>query len=85
LTIGNFDEGADPSTRLAFRLDIRSGGSRVGDANDGRWHVPAFFGAPLTRAQALEHPRIDDVFEIMDVALEKDAVIAAYLREATPV
>jgi hypothetical protein len=82
LTIGDFDGAADPSTRLAFRLELRSGGSRVGDATDGRWTVPAFFGAPLTRAEALGHPRIDEVFEVMDVALEKDDIIAAYLQEA---
>jgi hypothetical protein len=84
LTIGSFGEGSDPAARRAFRLDLRPQGSRVGDATDGRWTVPAAFGVPLTRAEALEHPRIEEVFEILDVALEKDDAIAAYLGEDAP-
>jgi hypothetical protein len=84
LAIGDLDESTDPVTRLAFRVDVRRQGSRVGDATDGRWTVPDAFGVPLTRAEALEHPRIEEVFETVDVALEKDDAIAEYLRGPAP-
>jgi hypothetical protein len=79
LSIGEFGEGADPTTRAAFSLELRDDGTRALDATDGSWRVPETFGRALTRDEALAHPAIDTVFEITDVARDRDEVIAAYL------
>ena len=83
VSIGEWGEGSEPSQRVAFALELRSGAEnyevRVCDAGTSPWRDVELLGPMLDREAALSHPWIDEVFHITDHACEEDAPLKAYL------
>jgi hypothetical protein len=65
--------------RVCIHLELLEEGTRVLDAGDASLPLPTDFGTPLTREEALAHSLVDDVFEISDVAREREEAIVAAL------
>src|SRR5512143_2168351 len=70
LGLGEWGEGSTRDQRLAFGLRIWLEGKQfqvgVVDAGDLGWPEPSLLGRRLSRAEALGHPWIKEVFHLSD-------------------
>src|SRR4051812_41589575 len=70
VSIGEWGEGSTPDQRCAFALRIWPGVENhnvtVLDAVHSPWQDVEILGRTLDRAEALLHPRLQDVFHITD-------------------
>jgi hypothetical protein len=54
------------------------------DIADTPWPDNPSLGSPLTRAEALKHPLLPEVFHITDHMLTDDPSLIAFLRGSRP-
>jgi hypothetical protein len=84
ISIGEWGEGTTLEQRCAFALRIWPGDDRhnvsVLDAADSPWKDAKIIGRTLGRAEALAHPRLQDVFHITDHMVSNDAPLRDYLE-----
>lgn len=82
ISIGDWDEEADPNNRRAFpfRIWTNETNYQVGllDKEDSPWQG-AILGKILDRTDALAHPWIGEVFHITDHIVTEDEQIIRYL------
>lgn len=87
VSVGVWWDGGTPADRTAFALrlwqDDEEFGVTVDDAADSPWHDIELLGRMLDRAEALEHPRLDDVFHITDHIFADDPEIKAFFERVT--
>ncbi len=79
VSIGDWGESASPDQRHAFAMELAPEGVRIIDASESPWNGAQLIGRTLDREEALEHPRIKDVFHIADHVYLEDAEFKAYL------
>ena len=83
VSLGDWGEGADPSTRRAFSLRIRAGAEQyevmVTGPDDCPWRDAKLIGPVLTRDEALAHPWLPEVFHISDHIVAEDEPVKSYL------
>ena len=83
--LGEWGEGADASTRVAFALDLRVFGDQfevmVTDASQSQWSDAEVLGTMLDRKTALAHPWIREVFHIVDHLVLEDSAVREYLEK----
>lgn len=84
VSIGEWGEGSTPEQRVAFALEVRASDSQyqtgVVDAVQSPWREAKFIGRTLDRVEALSHPRIKEVFHIIDHVVMEDQPVHAYLN-----
>ena len=80
ISIGDWGESASPDQRRAFAMELAPEGVRIIDASGSPWNETRLIGRTLDRDEALEHPRIKDVFHITDHMYLEDAEFKAYLE-----
>jgi len=82
--LGDFSEESTPDTRVSFRLKMRLVDAKyevmVVDPDQSLWPKAKVIGRTLTRAEALAHPRIKDVFNITDHMTTDDPKIKTYFE-----
>ena len=89
LAVGLGDGGvlADPNSRTAFALELRYVNGRfevmVVDRERCPWKSTVVLGRMRDREEALEHPRIREIFHITDRIVAEDLVIRNYFRPRT--
>ena len=83
VSIGKWGAGTTPADRTAFSLALRSGAENyevmVCDAACSPWRNVELLGEMLDRQAALEHPLIDEVFNLTDQMFAEDIPLKAYL------
>lgn len=88
VSIGPWWDGSDPADRAAFGLrlwyDETQTNVTVLDVADTPWPDKPSLGTPLTRAEALDHPLLQEVFHITDHMLTDDPLLIAFLRHQRP-
>ena len=88
ISIGEWANDAPPSERRSFYVRIWVSGDNyqvsVRDAAESPWTGQEIMGCTLDRAEALAHPRIQDVFRITDHIVTEDAPIVKYLGGEAP-
>jgi hypothetical protein len=78
--------GGDPSpaNRVAFGFRLsaadRQPQVQIVDLAETPWAGEAFFGQALTRAQALEHPKLQEVFQLTDQIVAEDEPVRRFLQ-----
>lgn len=81
--IGEWGEGTSPKDRIAVALQLRCNNESyavsVIDVSDSPWPTAEFLGQHLTRAEALAHPLIKEIFHLTDHIVLEDEPIKAYL------
>jgi hypothetical protein len=86
VSLGSWGDGTTPDQRVAFALQIRAACSQyevaVLDADGSPWRDVALIGRTLSRAEALAHPWLPEVFHITDHMVVDDAPLKAYLDAA---
>ena len=86
VSIGDFGKGSGPDGREAFALTLRRNEQGVnmvlGDATESPWREVALLGRMLTKREASDHRRRDEIFEIGTHAVQHDAVLFAHLARA---
>jgi len=84
VSVGEWGDDAVPDQRAAFALLLRSGSENyevtVIDGENSPWRDATILGRFLTRAEALSHPWLKDVFHITDHVFEEDAVVREFLE-----
>lgn len=82
--LGDFTEGSAPEHRVSFALNMRLVDGKfevmVVDPEQSPWQQAKVIGRMLTRAEALAHPRIKDVFHVTDHMTTDDPAIKAYFE-----
>ena len=82
--LGDWDEHAEPSSRTAFALELRQVNGcfqvMVVDQERCPWKNTMVLGPILDRQDALQHPRINEVFHIADHMVAEDPVIRTYFQ-----
>ena len=82
--LGDFTEGSTPGDRVSFALKMRLVDGKyevmVVDPEQSPWQKATTIGRMLTRAEALAHPRIKDVFHITDHMTTDDPAIKAFFE-----
>ena len=83
LSIGQWEEGTLPEQRVAFAIEMRAQGEEyqfaLVDAALSPWQDLAVIGRTLDRAEAMEHPLRDEVFELASQLVDKDVALRKYL------
>lgn len=84
--LGEWGEDALPDERVAFAAKIRTSSGQfevmIVGRDDALWRDVTFLGEILSRAEALAHPRLKDVFELTDRIVHEDDEVHAYLERA---
>lgn len=87
VSVGVWWEGGTPADRTAFALrlwqDEKQFGVTVEDASASPWRSVEFIGRMLDRSEALEHPRLQDVFHLTDHMFAEDPEIKAYFARCS--
>jgi len=85
ISIGEWGDDAPPDHRCAFYLRIRATNANfqvsVCNADESPWGNVDVFGRTLDREEALQHPRLNQVFEITDQIVAQDAPVIEYLSK----
>ena len=88
VSVGPWWDGSKPEDRAAFGLrlwdDKDNFNITVLDVADTPWPDKPSLGTPLTRAEAVGHPLLQDVFDIIDQMLAHDKLLASFLRRSRP-
>lgn len=83
LSLGEWGEDSDPTTRRAFALRLRAGPENyevmVVGPDECAWRDSELLGPVLSREDALTHEWIAQVFHITDHILTDDAEVKGYL------
>jgi len=83
--LGEWSEDSGPDGRQSFALDLRVTESRyevmVTDAADSPWANASVLGPMLNRAEALAHPRIQEVFHVTDHMVLEDPDLKEHLEK----
>ena len=84
VSIGDWEEGAQPWDRVAFplRMWLAQDQFAVGltEAEESPWRKSTLFGRILNREEALAHERVKEVFHVTDHIAREDAAIRQYLE-----
>jgi hypothetical protein len=84
VSLGEWADDARPDQRTAFALLLRSGPENyevtVVDGETSPWHGATILGRFLSRAGALSHPWLKEVFHVADHVCEADAVVKGFLE-----
>jgi hypothetical protein len=87
VSLGERGERSTPQDRDAFALylwsDAEQNNVQVIDAGDSLWADSELLGRMLSRSEALNHPRIKEVFAITDQMFVHDTDLLAYLHETS--
>jgi hypothetical protein len=85
VSMGQWEEGAEPSDRVTFALALRATNARyevsVTDSAESPWRSAALLGRFLDREEALAHPWLKDVFHITDHVVVQDEPVKRYLDQ----
>jgi hypothetical protein len=88
VSIGAWGDDAQPADRAAFAVRLWDDSSNfnvsVMDVADSPWPDKPFLGTPLTRAEALEHPLLPEVFHITDHMFMEDEPLISFFRQGRP-
>lgn len=88
VSVGVWWEGGTPADRTAFALrlwqDEKQFSVTVEDASASPWRSVQLIGRMLNRSEALEHPRLRDVFHLTDHMFAEDPEIKAFFARANP-
>lgn len=83
ISIGVWGEASRPIERALFGVECRIGTTgpqfMLVDAASVPWSEDGFLGMSLTRAQALADARKAEVFEILDLVVERDPRFRTFL------
>jgi len=83
VSLGEWTEEAGPQDRVAFALELWSTATeyQVGlvEPCNSPWRDVAFLGRMLSRAEALEHPWLSDVFHLTDHMISDDPELRGHL------
>ncbi len=84
VSIGEWCDGSTPDQRIAFALELRATDAQyqvgIVDVERSPWRSATFIGRTLSRAEALAHPRLSEVFHITDHIVIEDEPIHNYLN-----
>lgn len=82
--LGSWNDDSLPTERTAFTLWIRENNDAwaitLTHKEDSTWRNVTFLGQVLGREEALQHPWINDVYEITDHILSEDKKIIEYFN-----
>ena len=86
--LGDWDEDATPSeARVAFAFKIRSGpegiATSIVDPKDSPWADQTPLGRNLSRAEALAHPWLPEVYALSDQMVRRDEVLREHLMSSS--
>ncbi len=85
ISIGPWWDGTDPSDRVAFALQVRSGVENfevsVRDKVESPWIDVEMLGQMLNRKEALAHPLCSEAFHITDHLFSEDEALRQLLDE----
>jgi hypothetical protein len=88
VSVGDWGEDSSPKDRSAFALRFRHTEDQyqieVIDAADSPWREAETIGRKLSRDEALEHPRLQDVFHITDHIFADDEVLLSFFGHLRP-
>jgi len=88
VSVGPWGDGADPANRSAFALQLSEDKDNfnvtVIDTTESPWPDKPLLGRPLTRAQALEHPLLPEVFHITDHMFLDDEPLMRFFQGSAP-
>ena len=89
VSIGLWWGAGTPADRVAFALRLWQDDSRFGvtveDATKSPWSHIELLGRMLERREALEHPRLTEVFHLTDHIFAEDAEIKAFFSRCNAV
>lgn len=84
ISLGNWGTDSTPVGRCSFCVQIRADSQNylVGlqNADNSPWGEVSLLGRTLDRHEALQHPRIQDVFHITDQIVLEDIPVIRYLH-----
>jgi hypothetical protein len=78
ISVGSWADDSTPRDRDAFALRLWREGFAVIDGAESPWTDAEVLGRLLDRAEALDHPRIDDVFDLAHRMYAHDDEIHAF-------
>ncbi len=85
VSVGDWADDAPPSSRVAVALELsvnpEGRAARVLERSESPWQHVEIMGEVLSRDAALAHPRLEDVFHIIDHIADDDPLIRAHLSE----
>lgn len=88
VSIGTWGEGSSPEDRYAFALRLWDSEGQynveVIDAAESPWSDAPTLGHKLTRAEALDHPLLPEVFHITDHIFADDEYLISYFGGLRP-
>jgi len=80
--LGEWGEEGSPNLRKAFAVNIWDDGDNwsvvVTDKEESPWSHVELMGTILNRAEALQHPWINDVYHITDHIVSEDKLVLDY-------
>lgn len=84
ISIGDWQSDKVPDVRVAFPFvlwqDENAYNISLIDGRESPWHDVEILGKMLDRAEALEHPWINEVFDITDHITEDDPEVMNYFK-----
>jgi hypothetical protein len=82
IVVGSWEEPAY-SDHATFSSCVTEAGAGAVDGPVASKGEAPFSGALLTRDEALDHPRLADVWEVVDFIVTADPVVGAYVNRST--
>jgi hypothetical protein len=84
ISLGKWDDNTPSETRTAFSLLIRPQKDKydieIIDREESPWKNSRIIGKTLTRKDALKHPLIKEVFNIVDHIIQDDYELIDYIN-----